>query len=144
MRAYEQQTVTVNAATAINGASTFRLSHGGKQTANIPFSATAADMKAKLEALPTVGAVTVFKDEIGLSGSKWPVWEINFNSPTTNPNPQLAPANEGNLPMMVPDGSLLALTVPDATALAPVVTVSEIMAGSSGNNRTSISLFPGC
>jgi hypothetical protein len=136
VRAYEQQTVTVNAATAINGASTFRLSHGGKQTANIPFSATAADMKAKLEALPTVGAVTVFKDEIGLAGSKWPVWEINFNSPTTNPNPQLAPANEGNLPMMVPDGSLLALTVPDATALAPVVTVSEIMAGSSGNNRT--------
>ncbi len=59
----EQQIVT---SSSTGGEGTFRLSLGGRQTAPIPPNAQPAELKAALEALPSVGVVAVSRT--GTSG----------------------------------------------------------------------------
>ena len=67
----EQQIVT---SSSTGGEGTFRLSLGGRQTAPIPHNAQPAELKAALEALPSVGVVAVSRT--GTSGGF--SWVVTF------------------------------------------------------------------
>ncbi|CAM9289154.1 unnamed protein product, partial [Phaeothamnion confervicola] len=100
-----------NGTDALGG--TFGLSFGGAATDRIAWDAAAADVEAALEALPTVGGVTVWQTVAAASSSA--AWLVEF---TTLGDP----ANLGDLPLLDADGDLL-------TGTNAAVTVTEEQAG---------------
>ncbi|RLN26488.1 hypothetical protein BBJ28_00010414, partial [Nothophytophthora sp. Chile5] len=92
-----QVLVTYHAAASVGGY--FRLSYKGSAWSNyLPASVSAANLKLALEALPTVGTVTVNVNSMLLNRQPWmngQVWTITYES------------NVGNLPPLVADASKL-------------------------------------
>ena len=126
-RAYEQQTIAMEAAEDVPITGTMKLTFGGKTTADIDVdTATADTVRNLLQALPTIGAVDVQKDDLQTnSGKKRSVWTVQFKSSLSHP------ANVGDLPLIEVDTSQLGGSNQKLGAH-----VLETMPGSSGNNRT--------
>ena len=76
----EIQTITLDHTAAVT-AGTFTVTYAGQTTANIAFNANAAAVKAALEALSTVGIVTVAYAAGRNAGS---VWTVTFDQKTNS------------------------------------------------------------
>ncbi|KAL4164561.1 hypothetical protein KRP22_004426 [Phytophthora ramorum] len=95
----EVQVLVTYATTAVGGY--FRLSYKGSTWTNfLSATVSAADFKLALEALPTIGVVTVNSETTQLSGNPWfgRVWTITFES------------NVGNLAPLIVDSSKITPT----------------------------------
>lgn len=96
----EVQRVSTAASSPLHGA--FKLEFRGYPTFPIPFNASAAEVEAALEAIPTVGDVVVTSwrhPDPGLApGLVTRAWDVTFTGLGS-------PANLGDLPALVPDGS---------------------------------------
>ena len=91
---------------------TFTLAYGGSTTSSLPFDATDAQVKAALEAMPTVGLVDV--NRTGPFGNGKYVWITKFRT------------NYGNLVNLAPVATGLSGT-------SAGVTVTELQAGSASS-----------
>ncbi|KAG6595771.1 Projectin/twitchin [Phytophthora cinnamomi] len=95
-----QVLVTYHATTTVGGY--FRLSYKGSAWTNfLPATVSAANLKSALEALPTIGVVSVNSETMLLSGAAWSigsVWTITFQS------------NVGNLAPLIVDTSMITPT----------------------------------
>ena len=88
---------------------TFRLGFEGDNTVNIPFDATEEELTSALEALPSVGAVTVSRSTSDFQRGY--SWSVTFGSPM----------NSGNIPAMSFDKSGLVTSNPTATTTIAIV-----------------------
>ncbi|KAL3774885.1 hypothetical protein ACHAW5_007303 [Stephanodiscus triporus] len=144
----EQDQGAVNGISPIMGY--FRLAHDGAITTPISADATAEEVKAALEDLPSIGSLSVTKDIYGLrlgtdgrniypeTASLFSVWTIKFADDSEDgcePGSwDKCPTNIGDLPPLVIDSSLLTYDI-GATQqqFAPSIQVFEVKKGSTGN-----------
>ncbi|GLE03444.1 hypothetical protein PINS_up012346 [Pythium insidiosum] len=104
---------TITVAAAQDGTSTplggvFALELDGQRTGYMPFDATAAVLRAQLQALPTVGSIAVTRSLVDPNNGY--AWTISFLS------------NLGDVPAIVPDANAL-------TGTAPFIQVQETVKG---------------
>jgi hypothetical protein len=114
---YETQMITTEALSNIGG--TFTLEFEGYTTQAIAFSASAADMKSKLEALYTIHTVNVKKTQtdLGAGDVAGVTWEVSF---THKVHERIQAA--GNIGLLLADSSLL-------TGTQANVYVTEVIQG---------------
>jgi PA14 domain/Filamin/ABP280 repeat len=112
----------------------FTLSYGKETTAAVGAYATAAEVQAALEALPSVGGVTVTLTYLG-AGALYPVYTIAFNGQCKRANSWAqCPANLGDLPLLAVNTANLLW--PDAAVehpARPTAVVLEAVKGTAGN-----------
>ncbi|KAG5186906.1 hypothetical protein JKP88DRAFT_156261, partial [Tribonema minus] len=120
---------------------TFTLSFEGAETAPLNAYASAADVEAALEALPTIGGVTVTADFIGTSKSAvapdlLPVYTVAFNGKCSGADAWAAcPAHRGDQELLQLDASHIAWPeLAAARPAAPVAHVLELVQGTAGND----------
>ena len=139
---------------AVNGISPimgqFTLAHTGTSTHFISVDASAADVKEALESLPTIGAVSVTKDTIGIrldvngenlvpgTTSLFSVWSVTFAPEDGDgcfPGSwDKCPSNIGDVPTLEIDTSMVSFENGSTQQQAsPSIDVFEIQKGTTGN-----------
>lgn len=123
----------------------FKLSFRGNTTAPIRVDASAAEIEATLEALPSIGDVTVRGTQLGQclgaksesifpNASRLSVWEITFNGRCARRGWDFCPNTLGDVEMLFVDVSGLQYNLsPYFRQVAPRIEVSEAAKGTSGN-----------
>ena len=139
---------------AVNGISPimgrFTMSHEGFSTHSIAVDASAADVKAALESLPTIGSVSVTKDVIGIrldengenlvpgTTSLFSVWSVTFaheNDGGCFPGSwDKCPSNIGDVMTLNIDASMISFEIGSTQQQAsPNIKIYEVRKGTSGN-----------
>lgn len=141
---------------AINGfgplMGSFRLSYDGDETIDIPSNASEEHVKRALEALPSIGAISVSKDSVGLCldregnnlvsdrtcGSNF--WIITFGDETRGCNPpewRFCPAMIGDInAIQINDSLVIPDTYTNIKDFQPQLSSVTIQNGTTGNNVT--------
>ena len=114
--AEETQVVTIRGGDPTPVGGTFTLSFAGSTTEPIRYDASASTVKANLEALPSVGTVTVYRT--GPVGNGQYEWTVIFRT------------ERGNLAMMVPNGAGLTGTLPTGFNM---IEVTELQTGDAAS-----------
>ena len=91
--AEETQVITIRGGDPTPVGGSYTLTFAGSKTADIAYDASAATVKASLEALPSLGTVTVYRS--GPVGNGQYTWTVIFRT------------ERGNLAMLVPNGAKL-------------------------------------
>jgi len=137
VRQPEVQVIKLTSTVAVSGGD-FKLTYGNVETATIAAGANAATLESALEAISTVGDVTVnVIDDSANTNSIY--WAVTF-APLTGGNICNSANGWANCPVNAGDVELItvsdnSLTYAGAASLAPVLTVFEVSKGSAGNNR---------
>ena len=132
--ATKQISVTVDGIHPLWG--TFTISFRGQVTAPLQHDATAVEVKAALEALTTIGVVTVTESGYGTDVFSRPIqkiWTVRFNKQryvVVGGDP----TNVGPLPLFSTDDSGLLCTT-HTRQRKPTLHVNRILLGSTGNAR---------
>ena len=125
----------------------FTLTYNGETTDPLYSDASALEVETALEALDSIGDVTVWKDTLGLpyasdgslvtNGSLFSVWSVDFDGLCTSSSSWAnCPNNIGDLPLLEVDDSQLQYEPSYIyNQIAPTIDVLEVRAGSAGNTR---------
>ena len=132
---------------------TFTLGFKGEVTAPLSYDAAASEVEAALEALYSVGDVTVVKDNYGIpygpngvtpfymNGTNlFSIWTVYFNAVCTGNAHGVAsgkcPASLGQEPLFVVNSdNIFYSKSPYYHQERPIISVSEVVKGYGGNNR---------
>ncbi|RYY38868.1 hypothetical protein EON62_00145, partial [archaeon] len=122
----------------ISGAHThwgaMRLHVAQNASAPLPHDASAADVRAALEALPSVGSVTVTRTSVGDDAAVPPRPNRYVYAVTFDASGSAQPPNHGDVPAIHVDVSNIAFVA--AGQLPPFARVVEYAAGTEGNPRS--------
>ena len=130
---------------------TFTLSFNDWTTDPIRADASADDFRGALEALPSIGDVTVFKTTVGQcldqldrqifpNASRLSVWEVHFDGRCAISGWDFCPDTLGDVMALEADSSGLMYDLsPYERQAAPYVRVTEAIKGTTGNLVTSSS-----
>ena len=128
---------------------TFTLEFGGWTSDPIRADASADELRDSLEALPSIGDVSVYKTTIGQcldqldrqifpNASRLSVWEVHFDGRCAISGWDFCPDTLGDVAMLAADASGLAYDLsPYERQAAPTVRVTEAIKGTTGNLVTS-------
>ncbi|KAH8092791.1 hypothetical protein JL720_4955 [Aureococcus anophagefferens] len=128
---------------------TFTLEFGGWTSDPIRADASADELRDSLEALPSIGDVSVYKTTIGQcldqldrqifpNASCLSVWEVHFDGRCAISGWDFCPDTLGDVAMLAADASGLAYDLsPYERQAAPTVRVTEAIKGTTGNLVTS-------